>query len=252
VVDYFLFDLKQGYCDYYATSMAVLARAAGLPSRLVVGYATGSYDPANNRYVVTEADAHSWVEIYFAGRGWVEFEPTASLPVIQLPQASGEELQASLPASASSDNQITLDWPLILNKAGLSIALMIVLILLIVQIDSLRLKRMPPQAAIRRLYRRLYRRSRPLTGQVPPSTTPNEFADLLQEHIQEASQASYLKDTLLPVSSQARSLTRLYNQAIYSLNMPSRPEVKTALQSWRDLRWRLWLARLKPPHRGSF
>jgi hypothetical protein len=63
--------------------MAVMARAAGLPSRLVVGFASGSYDPINNRYVVTEADAHSWVEIYFTGRGWVEFEPTASLPIIQ-------------------------------------------------------------------------------------------------------------------------------------------------------------------------
>jgi transglutaminase-like putative cysteine protease len=53
----------------------------------VVGYASGNYDPANNRYVVTEADAHSWVEIYFTSRGWVEFEPTASLPLIQRPDA---------------------------------------------------------------------------------------------------------------------------------------------------------------------
>lgn len=60
VVDYFLFDLKRGYCDYYATSMVVLARAAGIPARLVVGYATGSYDDQNHRYVVTAADAHSW------------------------------------------------------------------------------------------------------------------------------------------------------------------------------------------------
>ena len=90
MVDYFLFDLKEGYCDYYATSMAILARAAGLPSRLVVGYASGDYDPANNRYVVTEADAHSWVEIYFTGRGWVEFEPTASLPLIPLPEDTGD------------------------------------------------------------------------------------------------------------------------------------------------------------------
>ncbi len=65
IVDYFLFDLKRGYCDYYATAMVVLARAAGLPARLVVGYATGTYDPSQARYVVTEADAHSWVEVYF-------------------------------------------------------------------------------------------------------------------------------------------------------------------------------------------
>ena len=57
VSDYFLFDLRQGYCDYYATAMVVLARAAGLPARLVVGYAADNYDKATDRYVVTEADA---------------------------------------------------------------------------------------------------------------------------------------------------------------------------------------------------
>ena len=82
VTDYFLFDLKKGYCDYYATSMVVLARAAGLPARLVAGYANGSYDFENAQYVVTENYAHSWVEIYFANIGWVEFEPTASQPAI--------------------------------------------------------------------------------------------------------------------------------------------------------------------------
>jgi transglutaminase-like putative cysteine protease len=249
VVDYFLFDLKKGYCDYYATSMAILARAAGLPSRLVVGYASGSYDPANNRYVVTEADAHSWVEIYFTGRGWVEFEPTASLPLIQHPEDTGDELQTGLTGAPETNPHRVIDWPLILNKAGLSLVLVIVLILLIQQIDSLRLKRMPPQAAIRQIYRRLYRRSRPLTGQVAPSLTPNEFADLLQERAQEASQADYLKNTLFPVASKARGLTKIYNQALYSPHMPSRPEIKTALQSWRDLRWRLWLARFKPPRK---
>ena len=80
VVDYFLFDLQKGYCDYYATAMVVLARAAGLPARLVVGYASGAYDAANARYVVTAADAHSWPEVYFAGVGWIEFEPTPARP----------------------------------------------------------------------------------------------------------------------------------------------------------------------------
>ncbi len=56
--------------------MVVLARAAGLPARLVIGYATGTYDEAHQRFVVTEADAHSWPEIYFPGYGWIRFEPT--------------------------------------------------------------------------------------------------------------------------------------------------------------------------------
>ncbi|RMF03879.1 MAG: hypothetical protein D6768_04835, partial [Chloroflexi bacterium] len=51
MVDYFLFDLQQGYCDYYATAMVVLARAAGLPARLAVGYASGAFDDKTNRYI---------------------------------------------------------------------------------------------------------------------------------------------------------------------------------------------------------
>ena len=90
VADYFLFDLKKGYCDYYATAMVVMARAVGLPARLVMGYASGTYDPPTAEYIVTAADAHAWVEIYFAGIGWVEFEPTAGLPEIVRTAASGE------------------------------------------------------------------------------------------------------------------------------------------------------------------
>lgn len=81
VADYFLFDLQKGYCDYYATAMVVMARSLGMPARLAVGYAAGEYDPRRNRYTVTEADAHSWPEIYFSQYGWIPFEPTASQPV---------------------------------------------------------------------------------------------------------------------------------------------------------------------------
>jgi hypothetical protein len=63
VADYFLFDLQKGYCDYYATAMVVMARAADLPARLGTGYAEGRYDINTARYTITEADAHSWVEV---------------------------------------------------------------------------------------------------------------------------------------------------------------------------------------------
>ncbi len=86
VADYFLFDLQKGYCDYYATSMVVMARAVGLPARLVMGFASGTYNESQNQFVVTEADAHSWVEIYFQGFGWIEFEPTGGQPAILRPQ----------------------------------------------------------------------------------------------------------------------------------------------------------------------
>lgn len=83
VVDWFLFDLQEGYCDYYATAFVVMARAVGIPARLAVGYVTGAYDERTERYIVTEADAHSWPEVYFADFGWIPFEPTGGRAAIQ-------------------------------------------------------------------------------------------------------------------------------------------------------------------------
>jgi transglutaminase-like putative cysteine protease len=91
LVDYFLFDLQEGYCDYYASAMVVMARAVGVPARLASGYAQGTYDPDTDHWVVTEKDGHSWVEVYFGGIGWVEFEPTAGLPA--LVRSGGEGLR---------------------------------------------------------------------------------------------------------------------------------------------------------------
>lgn len=80
LVSWFLFDLKKGYCDYYASAMVVLARLNGIPARLAIGYATGDYDAQAGQYVVTELSAHSWPELYFPDVGWVPFEPTAYQP----------------------------------------------------------------------------------------------------------------------------------------------------------------------------
>ncbi len=85
VADYFLFDLKKGYCDYFATTMVVLARSAGLPARLVTGYSSGEYNYTDHRFVVVAANSHAWVEIYFREIGWVEFEPTTNLSPVPHP-----------------------------------------------------------------------------------------------------------------------------------------------------------------------
>jgi len=80
VADYFLFDLQRGYCDYYATSFAALARLSGLPTRFATGFAVGRFDFQEGLRVVTEAQAHSWPEVYFPTYGWIPFEPTAGRP----------------------------------------------------------------------------------------------------------------------------------------------------------------------------
>jgi len=79
-IDYFLFDLRQDFCEYFASAMVVMLREAGVPARLVEGFTTGTYDSASNAYVVREQDAHAWVEVYFPQYGWIEFEPTPSQP----------------------------------------------------------------------------------------------------------------------------------------------------------------------------
>jgi len=77
-VDYFLFDLQEGYCSYFASAMTVLARCAGLPARYVEGYMLppSSSKDRSDAYVVTNMQAHAWTEIYFEGFGWLPFEPT--------------------------------------------------------------------------------------------------------------------------------------------------------------------------------
>jgi transglutaminase-like putative cysteine protease len=76
-VDYFLFDLKADFCEYFASSMAVMLREVGVPARVVEGFTSGELDPSN-RYAVRELNAHAWVEAYFPSYGWIEFEPTPS------------------------------------------------------------------------------------------------------------------------------------------------------------------------------
>lgn len=77
-VEWFLFTQLEGYCTYYATSMVSMLRSLGIPARMAAGFAQGEYDASLDQYVVRERDAHTWVEVYFPGYGWVEFEPTSA------------------------------------------------------------------------------------------------------------------------------------------------------------------------------
>jgi transglutaminase-like putative cysteine protease len=79
-VDYFLFEERRGYCEQFASAMVVLLRSVGIPARLVTGYLPGTLDPITGLLEVRNSDAHAWVEVYFAGVGWVEFEPTPGFP----------------------------------------------------------------------------------------------------------------------------------------------------------------------------
>jgi transglutaminase-like putative cysteine protease len=79
VADSFLFEMEQGYCTYFATTMVVMLRSEGIPARFVTGYATGQRVD-RNEWVVRGQDSHAWVEVYFPDVGWVAFDPTPGGP----------------------------------------------------------------------------------------------------------------------------------------------------------------------------
>ena len=149
-IDYFLFEVQRGYFDYHASAMVVMLRSLGIPSRLAVGYVLEEPDREGdtNRYLVTERNAFAWPEVYFPGLGWVEFNPTPNLPLIERPGAEpgaisttgdestaprgdltleellalfpGEEGEASVGASREASGE-RIWWPLFAVLAGLAV-----------------------------------------------------------------------------------------------------------------------------------
>ena len=96
-LDGFLFDGKQGYCQQFSGAMALLLRMAGIPARVVTGFSTGATDTKTGEFIVRDFDAHSWVEAYYPGWGWLTFDPTpAASPARSQPADS-----ASVPGSSS-------------------------------------------------------------------------------------------------------------------------------------------------------
>ena len=72
----FLFRRRRGHCEYFASSMAILLRTVGIPSRIITGFRGAQFNQLNNNYIVRASDAHSWVEAYIPGAGWTSFDPT--------------------------------------------------------------------------------------------------------------------------------------------------------------------------------
>jgi transglutaminase-like putative cysteine protease len=128
-IDWFLFDYKQGFCNYYASAEVILLRSLGIPARMAVGFAQGqrevppiqnlppgiSPDAGNqiisevSTYVVRQKDAHAWPEVYFPDIGWVIFEPTVSQPAFFRP--TGEASTAQNETQSEQDTSNTQNQP---------------------------------------------------------------------------------------------------------------------------------------------
>jgi transglutaminase-like putative cysteine protease len=201
-IDYLLFDSHEGYCNYYASAMVVLARSVGIPSRLAVGYGGGEFDDETGLYAVRERDTHAWVEVYFPQYGWVEFEPTASEQPVprpgrsedSTPEGPGSDLDSTLerdlerlrgeeegiggPGVTSRMQGTSSSLPTILGGiAVLASAAAAVFVWLI--------KWRTPQGAsyVGRIYRRMCRYSRLMGVRGKASQTPYEYAAVLEENI---------------------------------------------------------------------
>ena len=78
-VDEFLFETQRGFCEHYASAFAVMMRAAGIPSRVVLGYQGGEVNPIGNYMIVRQSDAHAWTEVWLQDEGWRRVDPTAAV-----------------------------------------------------------------------------------------------------------------------------------------------------------------------------
>jgi transglutaminase-like putative cysteine protease len=228
VVDFFIFDLRRGYCDYYATAMAVMARAAGLPARLVIGYAGGTYDAENNRYFVTEADAHSWAEVYFPEVGWVEFEPTGGRPEIDR-FTDSSPIIPQLPPPPAPEPAIKIDlrswvWPTLFWVVGLAAVTFVAW----AAADYWRLARMSPSGVAGELYRRLRRHAKRLGLPTRGGDTLNEFARTFAAQVDAS------------IAQEVKRLVAFYAQASYSPHPPTADDKRRLLQRWPRLDRELW------------
>jgi transglutaminase-like putative cysteine protease len=279
-IEYFLYEIREGYCDYYASAMALMLRSIGIPARTVSGYAEGRYDEESRLYYITERDAHTWVEAYFPGYGWIEFEPTAG--ETQLNRPSGierddaeffpDEFPGSEggPAPESSLNEEAMpnpedprlqEQPFTLEDAA-EIATdnwwvwaVVTPVILVAGLWVMRLLRvrgpsgfdpdLPPA-----LYDRLLRWAARLGLAAPPSYTPYEQAETLTRALPEGSAAiSHITETYVRYRFSPHS----------HLAQPSalRNDSIALSENWQTLQpifWKRWLRRLlriQPPARSN-
>jgi protein-glutamine gamma-glutamyltransferase len=170
----FLFGARQGYCQQFAGAMALLLRMGGVPARVVGGFTTGAYDRTTGQYLVSDLDAHAWVEAWFSGYGWVRFDPTPNsaparagtvpLPALHgklgtAPKAAPIRHRDVAPAPAHSRPGRR---PAASTPVGIMIAIVVALGLVVLAARAATLRRAPgDEAWVLELERALARSGRP-------------------------------------------------------------------------------------------
>jgi protein-glutamine gamma-glutamyltransferase len=115
-VDDFLFNTRRGFCEHFASAFTVLARAAGIPARVVTGYQGGEFNTFGDYLIVRQSDAHAWSEVWFEERGWVRVDPTAAVAPeriergIEAALSEGEPIPGRMIRNSRLLSQIRLTW----------------------------------------------------------------------------------------------------------------------------------------------
>ncbi|MBN1428453.1 MAG: transglutaminase domain-containing protein [Anaerolineae bacterium] len=265
VVDYFLFDLEKGYCDYYASAMTVMARSVGLPARLAVGYATGTYDPVNLSYQVTMAESHSWTQIYFTDLGWINFEPTASREAIEHGAVGRwvEEAEIIEQEDVEAFEEVVTPRQVdLIGKLWLFIAVPSIIVAAVGSIALRTLirthqrRRYTSEDAITSLYRDLLTASRRLGLAHSVTQTPHEFLAALRSELAIRAQHGSTRWGDWEIWSEkanylASDLVSLYVDLYYSPRLPDQISVQAAIGDWPRLNGFLWLFRLSGQHQAK-
>jgi transglutaminase-like putative cysteine protease len=252
VVDYFLFDAKQGYCEYFATAMTVLLRADGIPARIVTGYLPGSRQP-DGTFLSRESQAHAWVEVWFPQYGWIMFDPTPRPDVPPLQRGSLSQPPPATPTPAPAPTAATAPQPPAPNgaaptpqptasaaslpeKGGRHLSPLLFLIPLTLALLwglaawywFLPLRGLAPAA---QWYARLQRSARILGVPNARAATPYETAEAIGERLPEGRAAAY-------------AIAHSYAEEQYA-GRPPHPDFAASLRdAWNDLRSQTLRARL--------
>jgi len=235
IVDYFLFTVQRGYCDYSATAMVVMLRSVGVAARYASGFGMGHYDHKQMVWAVTGENAHAWVEVYFPGYGWIEFEPTPTQRVFEREASVASPLgQASSEQAAGKRKGLP---PLWVWGAGLGLVLLIVIIW---PFKWLKRSRTPRQE-VWRIYARLLRAARWLSLEPYDGQTPREYMGALAAELK--ARAAFAEDA----PQDIRVINDLYQRARYSANPITLQDRYRAEGAWRRLRGKLMRLVFVPP-----
>jgi hypothetical protein len=235
-MDYFLFTSRKGFCQDFSTAMNVMLRMLGIPSRQMSGFGEGVFDEKTHQWFVNSLDAHSWVEVFFPGYGWIPFEPTpaenfapvnrpatkeaASVP----PPVGAEATPRNVPglrepndtSVANPDNAFPDIWrPLLM---GLAVLLLLAIVLLLFLLRWLMAVRDLP-----RIWRRLLFLGDRLNVPRHRGDTPQEFG-------------SRLAGSVPSFDAEVRRLATLYTRANFRRGGLQPDELAEARQAWRRIR----------------